>query len=113
MKGDSKTPRIASSVPKYSTIQPKPIIFSELHRKTYFNALERMLMSPSAIAKEGQITGTKAANDAFEEIFKKPPEGFDQKKAKRPRDNLNINKQSFDIEEADEHSDTNEKAKAS
>ena len=67
-------------------------------------------MSPSGVQKEGLISGTKTATDAFEEIFKKPPEGFEQKKSKRHRDlNLNINKQSFDIEEADVESDTKEK----
>ena len=82
MPVDAKTPRNASSVPKYSTIQPKPIIFNELHKKTYFNALERMLMSPS-IQKEGLVSGSQAASDAFEEIFKKPPEGYEQKRGKR------------------------------
>ena len=95
MPVDAKTPRNASSVPKYSTIQPKPIIFGELHRKTYFNALERMLMSPSGLQKEGMVSGSQTANDAFEEIFKKPPEGYEQKRAKRRdvgQDVKNINK---------------------
>ena len=55
---ESKTPRVASSVPKYSTIQPKPIVFNELHKKTYFNALERMLMSPSGLEKVGFVSGS-------------------------------------------------------
>ena len=58
LPNESKTPRVASSVPKYSTIQPKPIVFNELHKKTYFNALERMLMSPSGLEKAGFVSGS-------------------------------------------------------
>ena len=42
-----------------------------------------MLMSPSGLQKEGMVSGSQTANDAFEEIFKKPPEGYEQKRAKR------------------------------
>ena len=48
----------------------------QLHKKTYFNALEKILISPSNLNKS-QMEGKKTIHDsvtkAFDDVFKKPP----------------------------------------
>ena len=76
-----------SSAAKYNSVKeihkPKPpIVFSDLHRKTYFNALEKMLMSPRHVQKTGITSNIGTASAAFEEVFKKPPSGYDSARPK-------------------------------
>ena len=63
----SASPLIAASSHKYNSIRAStrtkpPIIYSSLHKKTYFNALEKMLMSPEHIGKGEQYSNIEVAN---------------------------------------------------
>jgi hypothetical protein len=58
------------------------VIHRELDRKTYFNALERMLISPSSNVKNPGMS--QAA--IFEDIMRKPPKNFQVPKRDEPKD---------------------------
>jgi len=115
INGSSSPLKCVQSSAKYRSIRAStrtkpPIIYSSLHKKTYFNALEKMLMSPEHIGKGEQYSNIEVANSAFDEIFKKPPSRFDPKRAKKARKdgkpNLNIDTAGFDIDEDDEEDES-------
>ena len=61
------SPLVGASSDKYRSIKAStrtrpPIIYSSLHKKTYFNALEKMLMSPEHIGKGEQYSNIEVAN---------------------------------------------------
>ena len=61
---------------------------SELHKKTYFHALEKMISSPTQMRiKSISQTQTKdlleSQNQAFEDVFKRPPSNLPKKDKKK------------------------------
>ena len=59
-----------------TVVKNHAIPFKQLHKKTYFNALEKIFISPRNLNKD--LLGDKksiyeSANQAFAEVFKKPP----------------------------------------
>ncbi len=61
-----------------TVVKQHAIPYGSLHKKTYFNALEKILISPKNLKKEldtpePKVTIHETAMKAFEDVFKKPP----------------------------------------
>ncbi len=59
-------------------VKQHAIPYGNLHKKTYFNALEKILISPKNLKKvidtpEPKVSIHETALKAFEDVFKKPP----------------------------------------
>jgi len=56
-------------------VKKHAVPFSGLHKKTYFNALEKILISPRHLKTDDKETKTinDSAAKAFEDVFKQPP----------------------------------------
>lgn len=61
----------------------------ELHKKTYFQALEKLLASPTALKDPVTKAGVyDTQTQVFEDTFKRPPSNFAQRATKK-RQNRN------------------------
>ena len=60
-------------------VKKHAIPFSSLHKKTYFNALEKILISPRNISIEDEDLANihDSTTRAFEEVFRNPPTRLD------------------------------------
>ena len=59
-----------------NVIKRQAIPYAQLHKKTYFNALEKILITPRVVRYENnfrQSVVQDMASKAFEDVFKKPP----------------------------------------
>ena len=80
-KGPSTLETIMKRNNSITVVKKHGVPYGNLHKKTYFNALEKILMSPVKSKKtagynipiEGSRTIQETAEQAFEDVFKKPP----------------------------------------
>jgi len=57
-------------------VKKHAIPYAQLHKKTYFNALEKILISPRHLKYQdmgGEKSIISSANKAFDDCFKRPP----------------------------------------
>ena len=67
-----------SKMSRSPVINHRVIPHQELHQKTYFNALEKMLIIPQTMRLAGGVKTTlDHQTKEFEEVFKKPPKDYD------------------------------------
>ena len=71
-------------------VKKHAIPYASLHKKTYFNALEKILISPRILkgenkSKKNAPPPTDLALAAFDEVIKKPPSRFGDALIKRSR----------------------------
>ena len=63
-----------------NAIVKKHVPHAHLHKKTYFNALEKMMISPRNLHRNDSNNLIKSidasAEQAFREVFKSPPSRF-------------------------------------
>jgi hypothetical protein len=76
---DSSQGTVSAGRVSVSSIGRKRIIpHKELHQKTYFNALQKMLISPQSLRLAGGVKTTlDHQTKIFEDVFKKPPNDYD------------------------------------
>ena len=62
-----------------SVVKKHAVPFGGLHKKTYFNALEKILISPRNVKQtdEQLLSIHDSASKAFEEVFRNPPSRLD------------------------------------
>ena len=70
-----------------TVVKKHAVPFSSLHKKTYFNALEKILISPKGLRNMDKPVDDDIANvtGPFETVFRKPPSRMDDSSARKAK----------------------------